>query len=52
MWLSKHLKSVFLSLENLMTKEYSSLAERARKHYQKTKVGVPHPLPPPPAGLE
>nr|KAF6482993.1 adenylate kinase 8 [Rousettus aegyptiacus] len=37
MWLSKHLKSVFLSLENLMTKEYSSLAERARKHYQKMK---------------
>lgn len=48
MWLSKHLKSVFLSLENLMTKEYSSLAERARKHYQKMKVGVPPPPPPAP----
>ncbi|XP_015449803.1 adenylate kinase 8 isoform X2 [Pteropus alecto] len=37
MWLCKHLKSVLLCLENLMTKKYSSLAERARKHYQKMK---------------
>ncbi|XP_039718888.1 adenylate kinase 8 isoform X3 [Pteropus medius] len=37
MWLCKHLKSVLLCLENLMTKKYSSLAERARKRYQKMK---------------
>ncbi|XP_060155902.1 adenylate kinase 8 isoform X2 [Globicephala melas] len=35
MWLGKHLNSNLLSVENLIAKEYSSLAASARRHYQK-----------------
>ncbi|KAM5259442.1 adenylate kinase 8 isoform 3-T3 [Hipposideros larvatus] len=37
MWLCKHLNSNLLTTENLIAKEFSSLAAGARGHYQKTK---------------
>lgn len=40
MWLCKHLNSNLLTMENLIAKEFSSLAAGARGHYQKTKVGL------------
>lgn len=40
MWLCKHLNSNLLTVENLIAKEFSSLAAAARKHYQINKVGL------------
>nr|XP_019584472.1 PREDICTED: adenylate kinase 8 isoform X2 [Rhinolophus sinicus] len=37
MWLCKHLKSNLLTMENLIAKNFSSLAADARRHYQKMK---------------
>nr|XP_044634419.1 adenylate kinase 8 isoform X3 [Equus asinus] len=37
MWLCKHLNSNLLTVENLIAKEFSSLAAAARKHYQINK---------------
>ncbi|XP_073761665.1 adenylate kinase 8 isoform X2 [Callorhinus ursinus] len=37
MWLCKHLSSNLVTVENLIAREFSSLAEVARKHYQKMK---------------
>lgn len=39
MWLCKHLNSNLLTAENLRAKEYSSLAEDARRHVQAGQVG-------------
>uniref|UniRef100_A0A673VTP1 Adenylate kinase 8 n=1 Tax=Suricata suricatta TaxID=37032 RepID=A0A673VTP1_SURSU len=43
MWLCKHLNTNLLTVENLVIREYSSLAADARRHYQKTKT-VPSTL--------
>lgn len=40
MWLCKHLNSSLLTMENLTAKGFSFLAVDARRHYQKTKVGL------------
>ncbi|XP_027470536.1 adenylate kinase 8 isoform X3 [Zalophus californianus] len=37
MWLCKHLSSNLVTVENLIAREFSSLAEVAGKHYQKMK---------------
>ncbi|XP_058997277.1 adenylate kinase 8 isoform X1 [Mustela lutreola] len=37
MWLCKHLSTNLLTMENLIAREFSSLAATARKHYQTTK---------------
>ncbi|XP_045878984.1 adenylate kinase 8 isoform X2 [Meles meles] len=37
MWLCKHLSTNLLTMENLIAREFSSLAADARKHYQNTK---------------
>uniref|UniRef100_A0A8D0PH11 Adenylate kinase 8 n=1 Tax=Sus scrofa TaxID=9823 RepID=A0A8D0PH11_PIG len=38
MWLCKHLRSNLLSVENLIARQFSSLAAGARQHYQKFKT--------------
>ncbi|XP_021564385.1 adenylate kinase 8-like, partial [Carlito syrichta] len=38
MWLCKHLNSNLLSMENLVLRQFSSMAAETRKHYQKTKT--------------
>ncbi|XP_058380362.1 adenylate kinase 8 isoform X2 [Diceros bicornis minor] len=38
MWLCKHLNSNLLTMENLIAKEFSSLAAEARRHYQTVKT--------------
>nr|XP_040142468.1 adenylate kinase 8 isoform X3 [Ictidomys tridecemlineatus] len=43
MWLCKHLNSNLLTSDNLIERKSSSVAEEARKHYQKFK-SVPGPL--------
>ncbi|XP_039085361.1 adenylate kinase 8 isoform X2 [Hyaena hyaena] len=43
MWLCKHLNSNLLTMENLVAREFSSLAASARRHYQQMKT-VPSAL--------
>ncbi|XP_077003518.1 adenylate kinase 8 isoform X10 [Tamandua tetradactyla] len=38
MWLCKHLNSNLLTMENLMAKEFSNLANEAMNHYQRFKT--------------
>lgn len=40
MWLCKHLKSNLLTMENLIAKDFSSLAADSGRCYQKMKVGL------------
>lgn len=48
MWLCKHLNSNLITKENLLNKEFSQMAEEAKKHYEIYKVSLaPEPGPGP-----
>lgn len=49
MWLCKHLNSNLITKENLLEKEFSQMAEEAKRHYEIYKVRL---APGPGAGTE
>lgn len=43
MWLAKHLKTNLLTVESLLAMGHSELAQEARRHYARKRVGLPPP---------